>query len=60
MSEENRVLARHCCEETWARGNLEAVDELYSRDYVFYDPRDGDAPSSLWSREEILRKGRAR
>lgn len=35
--EENKALLRRLFEEVWTQGNLEAIDELLSSDYVLHD-----------------------
>jgi steroid delta-isomerase-like uncharacterized protein len=37
MSAENKSLARRAMEELWTKGNLDAVDQLYSESCVFHD-----------------------
>ena len=37
MSAENKSLARRAMDELWAKGNLAAVDQLYSENCVFHD-----------------------
>jgi steroid delta-isomerase-like uncharacterized protein len=42
MSEEaNKALVRRFYEEVWARGNLDAADELFADDYERHDLRPG-------------------
>jgi steroid delta-isomerase-like uncharacterized protein len=36
--EEKKSLIRRCYDEVWSRGNLAAVDELMTADYVNIDP----------------------
>ena len=37
MSAENKTLARRAMDELWTKGNLAAVDQLYSDNCVFHD-----------------------
>jgi len=37
MSAENKSLARRAMDELWTKGNLAAVDQLYSENCVFHD-----------------------
>jgi steroid delta-isomerase-like uncharacterized protein len=37
-TEENKALIRRYAEEVWNRGNLDALDEFVSPDYLFTDP----------------------
>jgi steroid delta-isomerase-like uncharacterized protein len=37
MSAENKSLARRAIEELWTKGNLAAIDQLYSENCVFHD-----------------------
>ena len=37
MSAENKTLARRAMDELWTKGNLAAVDQLYSENCVFHD-----------------------
>jgi steroid delta-isomerase-like uncharacterized protein len=37
MSAENKSLARRAMDELWTKGNLAAVDQLYSDNCVFHD-----------------------
>jgi steroid delta-isomerase-like uncharacterized protein len=37
MSAENKSLARRALDELWTKGNLAAVDQLYSEKCVFHD-----------------------
>ena len=34
MSEENKALVRRYFEETWDKGNLDLIDELFTTDFV--------------------------
>ncbi len=36
--EENKVIARRVWEEIWHRGNLDAIDRLFTADFVRHDP----------------------
>jgi steroid delta-isomerase-like uncharacterized protein len=38
MSEQNKATVRRYLEEVFARGNLDAIPELFSPDYVEHDP----------------------
>lgn len=38
MSEENKALVRRYFEEIWDKGNLDAIDELFSIDFVRHGP----------------------
>ena len=38
MSEENKAILRRVTDEVFTQGNLDVVDELFSPDYVLYDP----------------------
>ena len=38
MSEENKALVRRYFEEIWDKGNLEAIDELFTADFVRHGP----------------------
>jgi predicted ester cyclase len=42
MSEENKAVARREIEELFARGNLDAAEEIYAPDYVSHEPTSGD------------------
>jgi steroid delta-isomerase-like uncharacterized protein len=37
MSAENKTLARRAMDELWTKGNLAAIDQLYSDNCVFHD-----------------------
>src|SRR5439155_1206260 len=37
MSAENKSLARRAFDELWTKGNLTAIDQLYSENCVFHD-----------------------
>ena len=54
MLEENKTLARHWWEEIWVKGNLNAVDELCSPDYLFYDPRGGDPLDREGYKQDVM------
>ncbi|MGD9048528.1 MAG: ester cyclase [Anaerolineae bacterium] len=53
MSEELGAIARLWWEEIWAKGNLDAVDELCSRDHVFYDPGGGEPLDREGYRQDV-------
>jgi steroid delta-isomerase-like uncharacterized protein len=38
MSEENRALVRRYFEEIWDKGNLDAIDELFTTNFVRHGP----------------------
>ena len=38
MSEENKQKARRYLQEAFTEGNLSAVDELFTSEYVLHDP----------------------
>ena len=38
MSEENKALVRRYFEETWDKGNLDLIDELFTTDFVRHSP----------------------
>jgi predicted ester cyclase len=38
MSEENKALVRRYFEEVWDKGNLEAIDELFTADFIRHGP----------------------
>jgi steroid delta-isomerase-like uncharacterized protein len=38
MSEQNKAIVRRYLEEVFARGNLDAIPELFSPDYLEHDP----------------------
>src|SRR5215204_108141 len=42
MSEENKAVARREIEELFARGNLDAAEEIYAPNYVGHEPTSGD------------------
>src|SRR5918995_790315 len=42
MSEENKAVARREIEELFARGNLDAAEEIYAPDYVSHEPTSGE------------------
>ena len=42
--DENKAIARRWNEEIWSKGNLAAIDELLSSDFVFNYPSDGASP----------------
>ena len=42
MSEENKAVARREVEELYARGNLDAAEEIYAPNYVGHDSTSGD------------------
>lgn len=37
-TEENKALVRETFEEMWNKGNLSAIEKVYSHDYVGHDP----------------------
>lgn len=39
MTKENKALSRRVLEELWHKGNMAAIDELYSPDYVSHNDR---------------------
>lgn len=41
MSEQNKALSRRFMEEIWNKGNVAAIDELYSPDYVSHNNPPG-------------------
>ena len=41
-AEENKAVARREIEELYARGNLDAAEEIYAPNYVGHDPTTGD------------------
>ena len=41
-AEENKAVARREIEELYARGNLDAAEEIYAPNYVGHDPTSGD------------------
>ena len=54
MLEENKALAHHWWQEVWAKGNLDAVDELCSSDYVFYNPPGGYPPDREGYKQDVM------
>jgi steroid delta-isomerase-like uncharacterized protein len=38
MSEENKALVRRYFEEIWGKGNLDAIEELFTTDFVRHGP----------------------
>ena len=46
MSEENKALTRRFYEEIFNKGNLDAIDQLCSPDFVIHTPPPGMDPSS--------------
>ena len=42
--DENKTIARRWNEEIWSKGNLAAIDELLSSDFVFNYPSDRASP----------------
>jgi len=42
--EENKAIARRWNEEVWSKGNLAAIDELFTTSFVFNYPAPGAAP----------------
>jgi steroid delta-isomerase-like uncharacterized protein len=41
-AEENKAVARREVEELFARGNLDAAEEIYAPDFVGHEPTSGD------------------
>jgi steroid delta-isomerase-like uncharacterized protein len=41
-AEENKAIARRDFEEVWNQGNLSAIDEIYTTDYIRHDAVIGD------------------
>jgi steroid delta-isomerase-like uncharacterized protein len=56
MSAENKSLARRAMDELWTKGNLAAVDQLYSENCVFHDLGN---PEDIRGRDGIKQFARA-
>lgn len=56
MSAENKTLARRAMDELWTKGNLAAVDQLYSDNCVFHDL---GSPEDIRGREGLKQFARA-
>ena len=44
-TEENKAIARRWNEEFWNKGNIAAIDELFTADFVFNYPPPGELPN---------------
>ena len=53
--EENKSIARRWNEEFWSKGNLAAIDELFTADFVFNYPPLGAAPDREGYKQFITR-----
>ena len=53
--DENKVLARRWNEEVWNKGNLAAIDELFTTDFVFNYPPPGAAPDREGYKQFVTR-----
>jgi steroid delta-isomerase-like uncharacterized protein len=58
-AEENKALVRRFYEEVWVKGNLDAADEVFARDYVRHDFRATDALSGPRGQKKIAADFRA-
>ena len=56
MSAENKSLARRSLDELWTKGNLAAIDQLYSDSCVFHDL---GSPEDVRGREGLKQFARA-
>jgi steroid delta-isomerase-like uncharacterized protein len=55
----NKALVRRFYDEVWARGNLDVADDIFAKEYVRHDFRDGEPEAGPEGQKQIAAAFRA-